>query len=179
MKWWYELLKAEACFPTRVLFAWTLHPLSVSVIHVRSVLLTPPEGHQNTCSTQSATIPKYQTTLRFWAFFFVPSFSAKPLKIIVGAQNLKKDFTFHIDCGIQLTYYYKYVSKRYSTEYMCKETKQSFDLPWTNNKREKLKTYTSFRRVNLIKKILLDSQFTNMARHHIIGNCYKFLLCYE
>lgn len=63
---------------------------------------------------------------------------------------------------------------------MCKETKQSFDLPWTNNKREKLKTYTSFRQVNLIKKILLlDSQFTNMARHHIIGNCYKYLLCYE
>lgn len=54
---------------------------------------------------------------------------------------------------------------------MCKETKQSFDLPWTDKKRGKLKTYKSFRQVNLIKKILLlDSQFTNMARHHIIGN---------
>ena len=85
---------------------------SVSVIHVRSVLLTPPEGGQNTCSTQSATIPKHQTTRHFWAFFFVPPFSAKPLKIIVGTQNVKKDFTFHIDCGIQLTHYYKYVFKR-------------------------------------------------------------------
>ena len=63
---------------------------------------------------------------------------------------------------------------------MCKETKQSFRLPWTNKKREKLKMHASFRQVNLIKKILLlDSQFTDMARHHIIDNCYIYLFCYE
>lgn len=62
---------------------------------------------------------------------------------------------------------------------MCKETKQGFGLLWTNKKREKLKMYTSFRQVNLIKKILTISQFTDMARHHIIDNCYKYLFCYE
>lgn len=63
---------------------------------------------------------------------------------------------------------------------MCKETKQGFRLPWTNKKREKLKMHASFRQVNLIKKILLlDSQFTDMARHHIIDNCYIYLFCYE
>ena len=84
----------------------------VRVVHVRSILPTPPEGHQNTCSKQSATMPKHQTTLHFLAFFFVPSFSTKPLKIIVGTQNVKKEFTFHVDYGIQLAHYYEYIFKR-------------------------------------------------------------------
>lgn len=68
----------------------------------------PSEYLQHTKHHYTQT-PNYTT---FLSILFVPSFSAKPLKIIVGTQNVKQDFTFHIDCGIQLTHYYKYVFKR-------------------------------------------------------------------
>lgn len=53
----------------------------------------------------------------------------------------------------------------------AKKLSRVLTCPELTKKRGKLKTYKSFRQVNLIKKILLlNSQFTNMARHHIIGN---------
>ena len=47
----------------------------------------------------------------------------------MAAQNGDEDFTFHVQCGVQLTHYYKYVFKRSSIEYMCNATKQSFGFP--------------------------------------------------
>lgn len=58
-----------------------------------------------------------------------------------------------------------------STEYMYSVTQQSWTFPWTNERREKLVRHTGFRQVNSIKKTLvLESQITVMAGHHIFSN---------
>lgn len=95
--WRYELLKAETCLSIGVLPAWILH--SPNVFHVRSVLLTPSEGYQNTCTT----IPKHQTMPHFWAclFHFWTIFFSKTLEDNHGCSKWGRGF--HIPCTMWCT----------------------------------------------------------------------------